>query len=184
MSCGLPTVDQDIGMMNRALVTGPDLQPARCGRPECERQNSSGHPGRQRATRKVFGFYDYVGVAELLAFDELRLRRRIRSIPLECALIDPRLHAADLFITQPEILDEWQLTRLGKPRRHDAPLRDLGDLGGVRLGVGEQRSRCELPGVRGRAGRHQSEQQQGRGHTMPRPDHFSRHSPGHWRSAM
>src|ERR1700737_4049522 len=76
MSRGLPAVDQDIGVMNQALVAGPDLdglQPASA----VDRSAKDKVPESIRAVRgqqeRFLGFDDYIRVAELPAFDELRL---------------------------------------------------------------------------------------------------------------
>jgi hypothetical protein len=86
-------------------------------------------------------FDDYVGLAKLPALDELRLRRKISGIAFDSALIDPRLNAGDLLAGETQIVGKVQLAGFGKPRRHDAALRDGSDLAGVSFGVGisEQR---------------------------------------------
>ena len=131
---GLAAIDQNVRVMNEALVAGANLdgfQPARAidRRAKDEIPVGVGAAGGQR--EGFLRFDDHVGLAELPALDELRLGGKIGGIAFGRALIDPGLNAGDLFDGEAEIVGKVQIAGFGKPRRHDAGLRDGGDLVGV-----------------------------------------------------
>src|SRR6266849_11142513 len=148
---GLLAVDQNIGVMDQALVAGANLdgfEPARAIHRGAENEIPIGVCAAGRKPVRPLGFDDDVGLAELPAFDELRLRGEIGRITFECALIDPSLNTGELFFGETQLVSKLWLARLGKPRRHDALLGDCDNLSGVRfcIRVGEEREWAGLAG--------------------------------------
>src|SRR5215813_7529987 len=122
--------------MDQTLVAGTNfnrLQPARA----IDRSAEDKIPISVRSARRqgvwLLRSSDDVRLAELPAFGELRLVRKILGISFCGALVDPGLQAGDLLGGQAQVIGEREIAGVRKPRRHDARLRDRGDLACMRL---------------------------------------------------
>ena len=78
---------------------------------------------------------DEVGFPELPAFGEFGQRRKFRRIAFLRTLLRPRAKQRDLLVREAPLIAELDVAMTRVPRRHEARLRDLGNLPGVLLRV-------------------------------------------------
>src|SRR5580692_754893 len=92
------------------------------------------------------GSDDHVRLAKLPARAKSRLRRKIRWIAFDLALVHPSLNRRDFRVRQTKLVRKFQFARFWKPRRHDVFACDERNLTPVRFYVliGKQRERSRL----------------------------------------
>src|ERR1700739_798189 len=92
-----------------------------------------GAGGWQRV--RLFGFDNFVRLAELPSWDKLRCGRQIMRGTFNCSLVNPFLNEGYLVVQQTKLIGEFQLLRFRQPRRHVTPGRYVSNLTGPRLRV-------------------------------------------------
>ena len=134
-----PAIDDHVGMMEYASVAWPDRH---CLHPSHRSDRHRNHKipkhfvaaGAQMI--RLGHLEHHVRRTQLPFGSEFGNRRRVSGRPGERPLTHPILNQADLSVAQAARLEEFPIPGLRLPRRHESPLRHVGDLPRMSLYVG------------------------------------------------